>query len=163
MNWSPKQIAHYRKLADASSSSSLRDTAALCFNDCKFSAPAAPAAVAAAGNALGCAIPDELKQLYSETDGVSAHYGAPLVMPLQKAVQENEKLRSSPDLRGLYMPFNYMLVFGAGGNGDRFFFPIHADGSLARKIFIWDHESDSRSYFANTMKDLFLRYATNLL
>jgi hypothetical protein len=61
------------------------------------------------------------------------------------------------------MPFDHMLVFGGGGNGDLFFFPVHSDGSLAPNVFIWDHESDSRSYFANTLKDFFLRYATNLV
>src|SRR5262249_52381969 len=118
MNWSSKQIKHYRKLMDACSSRSIRDTATLCFDDCKFLPPVSPAAVAAAENALGCALPDDLKQLYSQTDGVSANYGAPLVMPLQQAVRENETLRHSPDLRGLYMPFDHMLVFGGAGNGD---------------------------------------------
>jgi len=163
MNWSPKQIKHYRKLMEASSSRSIRDTAALCFDDCEFLPPVLPAEITAAENALGSAFPDDLKQLYSQTDGVSAHYGAPLVMPLQKAVQENQTLRQSPDLRGLYMPFNHMLIFGAAGNGDLFFFPIHSDGSLAHIVFIWDHESDSRSYFANSLQDLFLRHATNLV
>ena len=60
------------------------------------------------------------------------------------------------------MPFNHMLVFGGAGNGDLFFFPIHADGSLAHKIFLWDHETDSRSYFASGLKDLFLRHATEI-
>ncbi len=80
-------------------------------------------------------------------------------MPLQKAVQENQTHRESPDLRGLYMPFNHMLIFGGAGNGDLFFFPVHSDGSLAHAVFLWDHESDSRSYFANS----FLRHATNLV
>lgn len=163
MKWTPKQITHYRKLVDTSSSDSIRETAALCFDDCELFAPVPTTAVAAAENSLGCALPEELKQLYSQTDGVSAHYGAPLVMPLRRAVEENEALRRSPELRGLFMPFNHMLVFGGDNNGDLFFFPIHSNGSLASNVFIWDHESDSRSYFANTLKDFFLRYATNLI
>ena len=162
MNWKPKQIQRYRKLVEVSSSRSIRETEAMCFQNCEFLPPVPTAAITAAENALGCALPDDLKELYSQTDGISAHYGEPLVMPLQKAVKENETLRQSLDLRGLYMPFSHMLVFGGTGNGDLFFFPIHTDGSLARNVFIWDHESDNRSYFANTLKDLFLRHATNL-
>jgi hypothetical protein len=162
MNWNPEQIEHYRKLMEASSSRSIRDTAALCFDDCEFFPPVLSGAIAAAEAALGCALPDDLKQLYSETDGVFAHYGAHLVMPLQAALKENEMMRNSPDFRELYMPFNHMLIFGNAGNGDLFFIPIRADGSLAQEVFVWDHESDSRSYFANGIKDLFLRHATNV-
>jgi hypothetical protein len=162
MNWTPKQMQRYRELGEASSGRSIRETASLCFDDCKFFPPVLPRAIAVAEAELGCALPDDLKQLYSETDGVDAHYGTNLVMPLQEALEENETLRKSPDLRDLYMPFDHMLVFGGAGNGDLFFIPICADGSLGRGVFIWDHESDSRSYFANGVKDLFLRHATNL-
>ncbi len=163
MKWNPEQLQHYSNLSKASSTRSIRDTAALCFDDCKFFPSATPDAIAAAETTLGCKLPDELKQLYSETDGLFAHYGANLIMPLHDALKENETLRCTPDLRELYMPFDHMLVFGGAGNGDLFFFPIHADGSLAPEVFIWDHESDSRSYFANNIKDFFLRYATGLI
>lgn len=162
MNWSPEQILHYRKLFEECSSRSVRETAALCFDDCEFFPPVLPGAVAAAESALGCTLPDDLKELYSRTDGLLANYGTNLVMPLQEALRENESLRYSPDFRELYMPFTHMLVFGGAGNGDLFFYPIRADGSLARNVFIWDHESDSRSYFANSLKDLFLRHATEV-
>lgn len=162
MNWNTAQIERYRTLAEASANHSIRDTAALCFDDSKFFPPVLPTAFAAAESALGCALPDDLKSLYLQTDGVSAHCGASLVMPLQQAVAENQTLRSSPRLRDLYMPFDHLLVFGKPGNGDLFFFPIRADGSLAKKVFIWDHESDSRSIYAYSLKDLFLRHATYL-
>ena len=90
-------------------------------------------AIAAAEHALGCALPDCLRHLYSQTNGVSAHYGTRLVMPIAKAVQENETLRHFADLRPLYMPFDHMLVFGGPGNGDLFFYPIREmDRSLAK-------------------------------
>jgi hypothetical protein len=163
MNWTPDQLQHYRNLIETSSSLSIPDMAALCFDDCEFSPPVVSGAIAAAELALGCTFPSDLKQLYAETDGVVAHYGANLVMPLQAAIRENKMLRQSPEFRGLYMPFNHMLVFGGAGNGDLFFIPIRADGSLGQGVFICDHESDSRSYFANSIKDLFLRHATNLV
>jgi len=124
--------------------------------------PVPPDAIAAAEAALGCALPDDLKQFYADTDGVVANYGANLIMPLRTALEENETLRNSQDFRDLYMPFNHMLVFGNAGNGDLFFIPIRGDGSLAPNVFIWDHESDSRSYFANSIKDFFIRHATNV-
>jgi hypothetical protein len=163
MNWNEEQILHYRQLLSVTSSLSIKVTAASCFEDCEFLPPVSPAALTLAENAIGCQLPDDLKKLYLQTDGVSAHYGSPLVMPLQQAIHENAMHRSSSELQALYMPFTHMLIFGGAGNGDLFFFPIRADGSLADNVFIWDHESDSRQYFANSLKDLFLRQATSCL
>lgn len=163
MNWSPKQSEYFRRLMEVSTSRSIRDTAALCFKDCRFFPPVLPGALAAAEVALGCPLPEDLKQLYAQTDGLFVHHGTNLVMPLQAAVEENETLRYSPDLRELYMPFNHMLVFGGAGNGDLYFFPMHADGFLAPEVFIWDHETDSRTFFAANLKSLFLRHATELV
>lgn len=163
LNWSPEQTQHYLGLGKACATRSIQEAAALCFEDCKLAPPVLSGAIAAAENALGCTLPDDLKQLYAQTNGVFVNFSAPFVMPLEEAVKENQTLRDSPEFRDLYMPFNHMLVFGREGNGDPFFFPIHADGSLAHDVFIWDHETDSRSYFANGVKDLFLRYATEVM
>jgi len=163
MKWTPDQLDYYRKMVNACSGLSIRETISRCFDDAAFQPPALPGAIEAAEAALGCRLPDSLREFYAETNGVHAHYGTELVMPLQAAVEENEDLRYSPEYRELYMPFNHMLVFGGAGNGDRFFFPIRADGSIWFTVFLWDHECDSREYFANGLGDLFLRHATNLL
>jgi len=162
MNWSPKQIHHYQKLLSACAPRSVGETAAVCFGDCKYGPPASAETIASAEKTLGCPIPGELKDLYHQADGIWAHHGTSLVMPIREALKENERLRHSPLFRHLYMPFDNMLVFGGTGNGDLLFFRVHIDGSVASDVFIWDHESDSRSFFADSLKDLFLRHATNL-
>lgn len=51
------------------------------------------------------------------------------------------------------MPFEHLLFFGDAGNGDQFAFPIHADGTINRPdIFLWNHEMDSRSWIAPSLK-----------
>ena len=58
-------------------------------------------------------------------------------------------MRSTPALRGLYMPLDHLLFFGEAGNGDFFALAIDADGQLRRPdVFRWDHETDARAWFA---------------
>jgi hypothetical protein len=162
MNWNSQQMAHYQKLQDACAPRSIGEAAALCFADCKYAPPASAEEIANAEKALGCPLPGELREVYQQSDGIWAHYGTDLIMPIHEVLKENERLRHSPLLRDLYMPFDHLLVFGGTGNGDFLFFPIRIDGSVSTDVFLWDHETDSRSYFANNLKDLFLRHATNL-
>ena len=49
------------------------------------------------------------------------------------------------------MPFDALLFFADAGNGDQFAFPITA--TAARDdVFVWDHENDSRSWYAASLK-----------
>ena len=162
MNWTQKQIEHYKSLMDRCRSLSIKEAAAVCFDDCQFFPPALPGAIPSAEAALGCQLPEDLRELYSEMNGVFANSGANLVLPLQSAVDENEELRTEEDFKSLYMPFDHMLIFGAAGNGDLFFLPILGDGTVSEEVFLWNHENDSRSWYANSVRDFFLRHATNI-
>jgi hypothetical protein len=52
------------------------------------------------------------------------------------------------------MPFDHLLLFGAEVNSDHFAFPIQADGEIHNNdIFIWDHETDARSWYAGHLEE----------
>ena len=53
--------------------------------------------------------------------------------------------RRDPEFARLYMPFEPLLFFADAGNGDQFAFVIR---DRPADVFVWDHESDSRSMVA---------------
>lgn len=116
--------------------------------------PASEAVVAAAEDALRAKFADALRSLLLATNGVIGPYRYWLVWPAKKIASENLAYRNSPDLRGLYMPFDHLLFIGEAGNGDLFAYPIMSDGNARYKndIFRWDHEMDNRSWVANNLE-----------
>src|SRR4051794_19191043 len=95
---------------------------------CEFATPAAVNRFVSAESALGVELPRDLRDLLGESDGVVGEYGEGLVWSLGTLIEENLTFRGNADFRGLYMPFDHLLFFGEAGNGDRFAFPVHADG-----------------------------------
>jgi hypothetical protein len=45
------------------------------------------------------------------------------------------------------MPFGGLVFFADAGNGDQFFMSLSGN----KEIFVWDHESDSRTWVATTV------------
>lgn len=121
--------------------------------ECEFAPPASSDQIATAEISLGVNLPDPLRELLSETDGVQGEYGLGLVWPAKRIVEDNLMFRGNEEFRDLYMPFNHLLFFGDAGNGDQFAFPIDADGVIHRPdVFAWNHENDSRIWVAPSMK-----------
>ncbi len=49
------------------------------------------------------------------------------------------------------MPFDSLLFFGEAGNGDQFFYRI-LDGHVRdADVYLWDHETDSRTWGAPSL------------
>lgn len=102
--------------------------------------------------ALSLPVPDELRALWQEANGVRDRYG-PMIWSTQAIIEENLELRAYPDQNDLYMTFESMLCFMDDGGGDLFFFPIQADGRVNRPdIFVWKHETDSREWVASSLR-----------
>ena len=120
--------------------------------DCAFSSPAAADAIAAAQRSLQVEFPAELLELLSESDGVRGQYGLGLIWPLERIVADNLSFRANPDFRELYMPFDCLLFFGDAGNGDQFAFSICAGVIRRDDVFAWEHEDDSRSWVAPSLR-----------
>lgn len=116
--------------------------------DFEFFPPVDPGIVDSAEKSLQIEFPDSLVDFYRETNGALGEYGFGLVWPVEQVVRVNVEFRNFPDFRELYMPFDCLLFFGDAGNGDQFAFVI-TDGKIRRDdIFVWDHETDSRTWVA---------------
>ena len=103
---------------------------------------------------LGVTLPDELKSLLQESDGVAGEYGLGLIWNIDRIRGDNLRFRQDPDFKSMYMPFDNLLFFADTGTGDQFAYPIRADGTIWRNdIFIWNHENDSRTEVAASLKD----------
>jgi hypothetical protein len=125
-------------------------------SDAKFREPSIETSLTAAENALGVHLPEQLRELLKETDGITADYGSGVIWSIETILQQNRIFRTKQDFRELYMPFDHLLFFGDAGGGDQFAFAIDADGQLRKNdIYRWEHETDARSWFAGHLKQFF--------
>ncbi len=112
---------------------------------------------------LGIKLPLELKRLYVETNGIQDTTLCSIVVPAKELISKNFVMRSEESFKDLYMPFDNLLFFGDGGNGDLYAYPIKMDGKIDTiSIFVWDHEDDSRKWVAADIRDLILRKISKL-
>ena len=119
----------------------------------KFYPPAGLQKILDAEEKLGIKLPDELISALQETNGITANYGAWLVWPIERIIEDNLMFRSNGDFSKLYMPFDHLLFIGEAGNGDQFAYGIVGGEILNTDIYLWDHEMDSREWFAASLKD----------
>ncbi|WP_405851901.1 SMI1/KNR4 family protein [Streptomyces sp. NBC_00090] len=127
-----------------------REAALEVFPGARFRSPAQVAALADAERRLGCGLPDKLRQLLLDSDGIIGHTAVDTVWPIERIVDQNLFFRSDRSFAQLYMPFDALLFFGDNGGGDQFAFvqtPQRPD------IFVWEHETDSRRWVAGDLRD----------
>lgn len=119
-----------------------------------FHAPAALEQLHDAESRLGVALPAELGDLLLETNGAEVAYGVGLVWSAEEIARRNLDMRREWR-RGEWarvMPFDHLLFFGELGNGDLVYFPITLEG-VSNRVFLWDHEDDSRTCEATSLAD----------
>ena len=120
--------------------------------EARFGSPATAEAIAAAEEALGVSLPEELRLLLSESDGVEGKYSTGVVWSVDVIRAQNLTFRTRPDFRDLYMPFDCLLFFADTGDGSQFFYALH-NGSIKRTdVFLWNQENDSRTWTAPSLK-----------
>ncbi|MEX0136859.1 SMI1/KNR4 family protein [Bacillus nitratireducens] len=96
-------------------------------------------------------LPNDLYQLLQETNGIEGEYGQ-FIWDASKIKIENMNMRNIVDFKDLYMPFDCLLFFADGGNGDLFGYSI-LNGIVQRDdIYVWSHENDSRTWVAPSLK-----------
>ena len=123
---------------------------ALCV-ECTFRSSAIASELEETEMALEVALPTELKELLLESNGVLDEYRYRVIWPAEKIVGENRLYRTYPDFKLLYMPFDCLLFFGEEGNGDLYAYVI-TEGAIRRPdVFLWEHETDSRHWYARWM------------
>jgi hypothetical protein len=117
------------------------------WGEAHFREPASPTAVESLEASLGHPVPGELRELLMQTDGIEGEYGLGLVWTTDRIAADNAHFRTSSELANLYMPFAGLLFFADAGNGDQFFVSLSGN----HEVYVWDHESDSRTWVAATV------------
>jgi hypothetical protein len=120
--------------------------------DLEFAPGADEAVLADVERRLGSPLEPALRSLLSETDGIVGEYGLGVVWPAARIAADNEQMRTTPDFAELYMPFQGLLFFADGGNGDLFGFRALA-GDVPPDVYVWDHEDDSRNWVARGLRE----------
>ncbi|GHF43845.1 SMI1/KNR4 family protein [Streptomyces morookaense] len=103
---------------------------------------------------LGQPVPDDLKQLLLETDGVEDEFGSEIIWSCERILQDNRAFRTNESYADLYMPFDSLMFFGDNGGGDQFAFvrtPQRQD------VFVWEHETDSRNWVCPSLENYLRR------
>ncbi|MBP2056083.1 hypothetical protein J2Z21_009100 [Streptomyces griseochromogenes] len=108
-----------------------------------------PDVLAAIEEQLGQPLPESLRELLTETDGIGGDYGTEVVWTAEKILGENQSFRTNEQFRNLYMPFDAFMFFGDNGGGDQFAF---VRTPARDEISVWDHETDSRTWVASSLE-----------
>jgi len=102
-------------------------------------------------------LPDYLRDLLLETNGIWGPSGSGLIWAAEKIISENITFRTFSDFRELYMPFDHLFFFADDGSGDQFAFRILAGKIRYQDVYRWVHENDSREWFAGDLRDYLAR------
>lgn len=99
--------------------------------------------------ALNIKLPESLRSLLYETNG----FEDGTLMSAKDIEKINLFLRNSSDLTESFMPLDCFLFFGDAGNGDYFGFPIINGEIWKEDVYGWNHEDDSRTWVASSLKN----------
>ncbi|MEW2354584.1 SMI1/KNR4 family protein [Spirillospora sp. NPDC029432] len=128
------------------------------YGDAEFAAPAADEAIDRILPLGG--VPDDLRELLRQTDGVRAEYGSGLVWSVQEIIEGNAEFRRNPAFAELYAPFDRLLFMADNGGGDQFAY-VQARDDRPGGIVVWDHETDEREPVAVSLRDYLERRAAS--
>ena len=118
----------------------------------EFQEPAKEKDIIEAEGQLGVELPQDLRELLKESNGILGEYRISIIWDIKRIVQDNLNFRNSSDFKELYMPFDCLLFFADAGNGDQFAYPI-LNGTISKDdIYVWNHEDDSRTWVASSLK-----------
>lgn len=118
-----------------------------CWGKAAFDSPASVDALQACEARLGHKLPDHLRQLLAETNGIEGEYGLGLLWSTERIAEDNTRFRNSTDFRRLYMPFAGLVFFADAGNGDQFALSLSGN----HEVYVWNHMDDSRMWVAPTV------------
>lgn len=107
--------------------------------------------IADAETALNIRLPDELRSLFSESNGVRGSYCLEVIWTV-----EDIKVRNLAQRQGkypYYASFDTLLFFADAGNGDQFAYSVNEGKTASTTIWAWNHEDDERWGFATSLQD----------
>ena len=112
---------------------------------CTFSDPATSSEIDDLEKTFGIQIPEHLKELLLESNGITGTYGLDVVWSTAGIKGQNLDMRHDKDFQDMFMPFDHLLFFGSNGAGDYYGYPISAAQTISgSEIFCWYHENDDR-------------------
>lgn len=111
---------------------------------CKFQPPATEEQIAEVEAYLSVPLPEELRQLLLESNGVESENGDSIVFSTKGIFGTNEEMRNDKEFAELFMPFDNLLFFADDIGGNFFGYGITKCGIVTDMIFCWDHDSDNR-------------------
>jgi SMI1-KNR4 cell-wall len=126
-----------------------------------FNQPALIGQIEEAEIFFGHELPKDLKELYSQTNGIKEVGWGELVFSVENLISFNKNYRTNPDFSDIFMPFDNLLFFGNIGNGDYFAYPITKDKTCRDEIFVWNHETDERIYVITGLEKLLKGWITS--
>lgn len=129
------------------------------WDDATLHEPATDADLEACEAALGHPLPEALRALLVESDGVDEDYDLALVWPAERIGRDNRAFRTDEEYRRLYMGFDDLVFFGDAGNGDQFAMSLRGP----QDVYVWNHEDDSRTWIASTPLDYLRRWLSGEL
>lgn len=92
--------------------------------DATFAEGADPASIAEVEKSLGVRLPDSLKSLLIEADGVRGLHGDQLMWSTATIRNENAQARTNQAYHDHYMPLDHSIFFSDAGNGELFGFGV---------------------------------------
>ena len=113
--------------------------------------PASPAILDEIETSLNVPLPAELRGLLEEMNGIRYKHGW-IVLSAEYILKSNRSFRDAEDYPVLFMPFDCLLFCAEAGNGDLFAYRILAGKVRRDDIFVWDHEDDSRTWVAPSLR-----------
>jgi SMI1-KNR4 cell-wall len=117
------------------------------WGEATFNPPATEQQLIHCEQELGHLLPDELRAVLAETNGIEGEYEIDVLWSAERIAMDNTEFRSSADFSELYMPFDPLVFFADAGDGNQF--AIALRGNF--EIFEWHHENDSRVWVAPTV------------
>ena len=81
-----------------------------------------------------------------------------IIESVDNVIDLNREMNALYQSTNLYMNFDDCFFIGNNGSGDLYFLRVIKGKIDMIDVYIWNHESDSRNWFANNPKDLSARH-----
>ncbi|QHW31672.1 SMI1/KNR4 family protein [Paenibacillus rhizovicinus] len=118
-----------------------------------FNEPATMESIQIVEQQLKAIIPQSLRSLLLETDGVHhSEFYYDIFWPVERILKENQNIRNEDDVE-YYDSFDHLLFFSDAGNGDLFAFLVSNGKVESDEVIVWKHENDSRERISSSLEE----------
>lgn len=113
---------------------------------------------------LGMRLPESLRDLLGESNGLIATFGVHLIWTTDEIVRYNRAMRTDPGYVEHYQSFDSLLFFAeAGVDSIRFACNIAGNGSTHEDVYAWYPIGDERDWKASSLREYLEGWLTGTL